>query len=119
MGFGTPARYGARSNTCESGYLDAFPELSSSVHKVLMGNNCKYQFTEPNQFIPRITCSGQSPIQKPDKLPVSNKDLDLQADNIVYPMEIPDNILFDGAFNDDAPGDHDTLLLLSEGRNIS
>jgi len=100
--------YESFSNTSESGYFGAFPGLSS-VHKVLMGNNCKYQFTKPNQFIPRSTCSGQSPIQQPDKLPVSNKDLDLQADNN----------LFDGAFNDDAPGDHDTLLLLSGGRNIS
>jgi len=108
--------YESSSNTSESGYVDAFPELSSSTHKVLMENNCKYQFTKSNQFIPRSTCSGQSPIQKPDNLPVSNNDLALQADNIVYPTE---NILLDGAFKDCAPGDHDTFLLLSGGRIIS
>ena len=100
------------SNTSESGCHDddVLSGISPSAHKVLMENHCKYQFTKLNQFIPKNTYSDQS---QPGNLPLSNKDLGPQADDISYSTF--NDLLYDGAFNDAPPGDHDTKLLLLGG----
>lgn len=111
--------YESSSNASESAYLDPFSELSSSVNEVLMENLCKYQFTKSNQFISKSAYSDQSSNRKPDNLPPSNRDLDSHADVSGCTTASPeqfDNLLFDGAFNGEAPGDLDTLILLSGGR---
>ncbi|KAF8455756.1 hypothetical protein BGX38DRAFT_1140381 [Terfezia claveryi] len=98
------------SLTSESNYLDHCSKLSPSAQKAVMDESlCKYQFTKANQFIPRSTCRDLSPIQNSDNLPLPR-----QAEDISYSNVCP--LLFDGAFNDAAPGDHDTRLLLSGGR---
>jgi len=102
--------YESSSNASESCYLEDFEGLSSSVHKVLMENHCKYQFTKSNHFMLRSSCSDQSSIKNPEIPPPSEVEQagDLYSD---YSQAMHGDLLFDGAFNDGAPGDHDTLLL--------